>query len=93
MPNLNTARLTWDWSQGGGGTLDRFDLFVGTASGVYSCAAVALSATSTGYDVDNAVSTPGQYYFRVAAVNTGTTGVNSNEANGEMWVGLKLIIT
>ena len=75
------ASLSWNWAQGSGGTMDTFDIQLGTASGSYTLPTITVDDTVQEYKISRLVSGPGTYYSAVLAEGPGGKSGNSNEVN------------
>ena len=76
--DLNTAKFTWSWSQGTGGTATGFEIGLGTAAGTYGTfKPVALAARELA--VNQVVTTPGTYVAAIRSVGPVLKSGWSNE--------------
>ena len=76
--DLSTAKFTWAWGQGTGGTATSFEIGVGPSAGSYSIFKfVALAAREL--PVNQVVTTPGTYFAAIRAVGSVLKSGWSNE--------------
>jgi len=77
--NVGGSTLQWDWSQGSGGIPDTFQVEVGTTPGGTEIGTTAVIYPATSITLSTLLTTPGRYYVRVFARNTGEDSADTNE--------------
>lgn len=78
---LSRAKLTWEWTQGSGGPVEKFQIFCKTLARPDPVVTTVVSAAARECPLSSVVSEPGTYTCWIIAVNDVGPSGNSNEVN------------